>query len=128
LVPSAIEEILRFQPPVQLDGRYVFDDIEVAGETIPAGANVITLLAAANRDPAVFDDPECFDITRDNQQILSFAYGIHYCLGAALARLEGQVVLERLLDRFDHWKLVEEPEWRPRITLRGVARLDVELS
>ena len=128
LVPSAIEEILRFQPPVQLDGRYVFEDIEIAGETIPAGANVITLLAAANRDPAVFDDPERFDITRDNPQILSFAYGIHYCLGAALARLEGHVVLERLLDRFEHWRLVEEPEWRPRITLRGVAGLDVELS
>ena len=128
LVPSAIEEILRYQPPVQIDGRTTFEDIEIGGVTIPEGANVITLLAAANRDPEVFEDPDRFDITRPNPQILSFSYGIHYCLGASLARLEGQVVLERMLDRFGHWRLVEEPEWRPRITLRGVSSLQVELA
>lgn len=128
LVPSAVEEVLRYQPPVQIDGRTTFEDIEIGGVTIPEGSNVVTLLAAANRDPAVFDDPDRFDITRPNPQILSFSYGIHYCLGASLARLEGQVVLERMLDRFGHWRLLEEPEWRPRITLRGVTGLQVEVA
>ena len=128
LVPSAVEEVLRFQPPVQVDGRFVMQDLEIAGHQLHKGDNVITLVATANRDRAVFDDPDTFDITRDSSQILSFGYGIHYCLGASLARLEGQVVLERLLDRFSAWRLVEEPTWRPRIVLRGVEHLEVELS
>ena len=126
LIPNAVEEVLRFDPPVQLDGRFVFEDIEIDGVTIEKGASIITLLAGANRDPAVCDDPETFDVTRDDIQLMSFGSGIHYCLGAALARLEAQVVLERLIDRYDHWEITAEPVWQTRITIRGVERLDVK--
>ncbi len=129
LVPGAIEEVLRFDPPVQIDGRTAFEDLEFGGRTIPAGHMVMTMLAGANRDPEVYDDPDRFDITRrDQPPVMSFGSGIHYCLGASLARLEGQVVLERLLDRFDEWTLAEEPPWRPQIVIRGVERLDVMFS
>ena len=127
LLPGAVEEVLRWDPPVQLDGRFVFDDIELGDHTLEAGSSLITLLAGANRDPAICDDPDRFDVTRTDSQILSFGSGIHYCLGAALARLEGQVVLERLIDRYATWKVVEET-WRPRITIRGVERLEVEFA
>jgi len=125
LIPSAVEEVLRFDPPVQIDGRYVHSDIEVGGQRIPAGQSVLTLLGAANRDPDLCDDPETFDVGRADTQLLSFGSGIHYCLGAALARLEGQVVLDRLLERWDRWEITAEPAWRPRITLRGVQSLQV---
>jgi cytochrome P450 len=126
LIPSAVEEVLRYDPPVQIDGRYVFEDIEIDGLTIETGATLITLLSGANRDPAVCDDPETFDVGRTDTQIMSFGSGIHFCLGAALARLEAQVVLERLIDRYDHWEITTEPTWRPRIAIRGVERLDVK--
>ncbi len=125
LIPSAVEEVLRFDPPVQIDARFVHEDIEVGGQAIRAGESLMTLLGAANRDPAVCDDPERFDVGRSDAQLLSFGSGIHYCLGAALARLEGQVVLERLLERYENWEITAEPPWRKRITLRGVQRLDV---
>lgn len=126
LIPNAVEEILRFDPPVQLDGRFVFEDIEIDGVTIEKGSSIITLLAGANRDPAICDNPESFDVTRDDVQLMSFGSGIHYCLGAALARLEAQVVLERLLDRYEHWEITAEPVWQARITIRGVEGLDVK--
>ncbi len=125
LVANAVEEVLRFDPPVQFDSRYVFDDIDIDGVTIEGGSTFLTLLAGANRDPAVCDEPDRFDVGRDDLQILSFGSGIHFCLGAALARLEGQVVLERLIDRYEHWAITAEPTWRPRITIRGVERLEV---
>lgn len=128
LVPNAVEEVLRFDPPVQIDGRYVLDDIDVAGHQIPAGSSLVTSLAAGNRDPAVFEHPDHFDVGRVDTQVLSFGSGVHYCLGAALARLEGQIVLDRLLDRYGHWAITAEPSWRKRITLRGVERLDVAFS
>lgn len=128
LIPAAVEEVLRYDPPVQLDGRFVFDDIEVDGEVIEKGSSLITLLAGANRDPAMFADPEHFDVARTDNQILSFGSGIHFCLGAALARLEAQVVLDRLIDRYPRWRITAEPPWRPRITIRGVERLDVEFA
>ena len=119
--------MLRYDPPVQVDGRYTFADIEIGDVTIPAGSVTLMLLAAANRDPSVCSDPDRFDITRSDTQLLSFGSGIHYCLGAALARLEGQVVLERLLSRYQSWSISEEV-WRPRITIRGVERLIVEFQ
>jgi cytochrome P450 len=128
LIPNAVEEVLRYDPPVQLDGRYVFDDIDVDGTTIEKGSTIITLLAAANRDPAICNDPQTFDVGRTDNQIMSFGSGIHFCLGAALARLEGQVVLEQLIDRYESWEITAEPPWRPRITIRGVERLDVKFS
>lgn len=128
LIPQAIEEVLRYDPPVQMNGRYVFEDIEVGGVTIPAGSNTMLLSGAVNRDPALVDDPERFDVTRRDSQVLSFGSGIHFCLGAALARLEGQVLLGRLLDRYGTWEIVEEPSWRSRFTLRGVEHLQVRFS
>ncbi len=128
LVRTAVEEVVRFDPPVQIDGRFVHADIEIGGHRISAGESVLTLLGAANRDPAICDDPESFDVGRSNTQLLSFGSGIHFCLGAALARLEAQVVLERLLDRYNEWEITAEPTWRSRITLRGVERLDVAFA
>ena len=129
LVPAAVEEVLRYEPPVQVDSRYAFEDVEIAGNLVRKGFIVMTLLGAANRDPAVIADPDRFDVGRSEIPLLSFSSGIHYCLGASLARLEGQVVLEGLLDRFGSWSALEEsPPWKPRLTLRGLARLPVALS
>ena len=129
LVPVAVEEVLRFEPPVQVDGRYAFSDAEVAGRVISAGHAVLMLLGAANRDPAAVEDPDRFDIERIESPLLSFGSGIHECLGSALARLEGQVVLPALLDRFETWTpLDDNPPWNPRLTLRGLARLPVAFS
>jgi cytochrome P450 len=88
---------------------------------------VITLLGGANRDPARFHDPDQLDIGREDNQPLSFGWGIHHCLGAQLARVEGEVAFGRLLDRFDQIELAGEPEWRPSLTLRGLSHLDVEV-
>ena len=129
LVPAAVEEVLRFEPPVQVDSSYAFEDVEIAGHLVRKGFVVMTLLGAANRDPAVLDEPDRFDVGRREIPLLSFSSGIHYCLGASLARLEGQVVLAGLLERFGTWAALEdEPPWKPRLTLRGLARLPVELS
>jgi cytochrome P450 len=129
LVPSAVEEVLRYEPPVQIDSRYAFEDVGIAGHVVTKGSMVMTLLGAANRDPAAIDDPDRFDVGRSEIPLLSFSSGIHYCLGASLARLEGQVVLEGLLARFDNWSALEEnPPWKPLLTLRGPARLPVALS
>ena len=129
LVPAAVEEVLRFEPPVQVDGRYAFSDVEVAGRVIGAGHAVLMLLGAANRDPAAVEDPDRFDVGRGESPLLSFGAGIHECLGSALARLEGQVVLRALLDRFETWTpLDDNPPWNPRLTLRGLARLPVAFS
>ena len=129
LVPGAVDEVLRYQPPVQVDARYTFEEVEIGGHSIAKGSMVMTLLAAANRDPSVVDDPDRFDITRQDTPLLSFGSGIHYCLGTSLARLEGQVVLAGLLDRFGTWTpLEDDPPWKDRLTLRGLARLPVALS
>ena len=124
-IPFDATQVLRFDPPVQVDGRHVFEDIEIGGVTIPAGSSTMTLLGACNRDPALVEDPERFDVTRADTQVLSFGSGIHYCLGAALARLEGEALLGKLLDRYEHWEITEEPAWRNRMTLRGVDALQV---
>lgn len=122
---SAVEELLRYDSPVQLTGRSPTRDIEIAGKTIPKGEQVIVLLGAGNRDPQVFDDPDRLDITREKSSVLSFGAGAHFCLGAGLARLEGQIVLNALLQRFANIELVKEPEYRPTFTLRGLKELKV---
>ncbi len=129
LVPGAVDEVLRYQPPVQVDARYTFEAVEIGGHSIAKGSMVLMLLGAANRDPDVIDDPDRFDIARQETPLLSFGSGIHYCLGASLARLEGQVVLAGLLDRFETWTpLEDDPPWKDRLTLRGLARLPILLS
>jgi cytochrome P450 len=125
LLPSAVEEMLRYESPVQVNGRYALSDTEIGGRPIREGESVVTFLGAGNRDPEQFPDPDRFDVGRDDGAPLSFGGGIHYCLGAALARLEAQVVFDRLLDRFPGLELLEEPRFRPSVTLRGVEELRV---
>ena len=108
LIPNAIEEILRFEPPAQKVGRYVNRDVRIQGQTVPKGSAMLFLIGAANRDERVFPDGERFDIHRKVEQHLSFGFGPHFCLGAALARLEGRVALEELLKRFPDWEV--DPE------------------
>ena len=129
LVRNAIEEFLRYDPPVQVTGRSAMSEVELPDVTIEAGERVILLLAAANRDPARFDDPDRLDITRPDLRPLSFGGGIHHCLGAALARLEGQVAISGLLDRFGTIELVtDKVEWKDNITLRGPKELRLRVS
>jgi cytochrome P450 len=130
LIPSAVEEILRYDSPVQLDGRQALVDAKLPdGSAVPAGDTVLTLLGAANRDPDRFTDPERFDVGRIDNAPLSFAWGIHHCLGAGLARVEGQCVLAGLLDRFTTIELLDDPPcWRRSLTLRGLDRLRVRLA
>jgi cytochrome P450 len=123
---SAVEELLRYDSPVQFDGRQSFEAIDLGGVPVPAGVQVITVLGAANRDPARFSDPDRLDLRRDEGPPMSFASGIHFCLGAALARAEGQIVFDRLLSRFSEIELATDtPVFRNRITLRGLTELPV---
>jgi cytochrome P450 len=105
LIPSAVEEILRFEPPGHNFARYVTKDVEMHGTTVPKGSVMVVLLASANRDERRFDDGDRFDIHRRVEKHFTFGYGIHYCLGAALARLEGQVALDEILKRFPNWEI-----------------------
>jgi cytochrome P450 len=123
---SAVEELLRYDSPVQFDGRHVFQDIELAGIPVRAGSEIITVLGAANHDPEHFSEPERLDLHRDEGPPMSFASGIHFCLGASLARAEGQVVFDRLLARYPKIELAtDSPTFKNRITLRGLAELPV---
>jgi len=126
LIKSAVEEVLRFDPPVQFDGRVALADIEIGGVTVERGEQPMLILAAANRDPAEFVDPETFDITRGENRHLSFGYGLHFCLGAPLARLEGQLALGTLVRRLPAIDLaVDEPTYKENLILRGLATLPV---
>jgi cytochrome P450 len=128
LLPSAVDELLRYDSPVQVNGRVVGDDIEIDGHALPAGAIVLVLQGAANRDPLHFSDPDQLDVGRAEGASMSFGTGIHFCLGAALARVEGQVVFGRLLERFANIELLDDsPPYRDSITLRGLAELPVRL-
>jgi cytochrome P450 len=129
LVASAVEEMLRWDSPVQLNGRTAFEDIDMAGVTIPAGETVITVIGGANRDPARFPEPERFDVARVDNAPLSFGWGIHHCLGAPLARLEGQVVFGLMVERFAHLELVDEhPPRAASAILRGLDSLPVRVK
>jgi hypothetical protein len=127
LITNAVEEFLRYDSSVQLTGRVALDDIEdVGGKKIPKGESVLCLLGSANRDPAVFPDrPDQLDITRPNVRPLSFGGGIHFCLGAQLARIEAEIAISTLLRRLPDLRLddAENPEWRPTFVLRGLKAL-----
>jgi cytochrome P450 len=126
LLSATIEELLRYDGPVQRVGRIAAVDAEVGGVRIGAGSLVVGLLGAANRDPAQFRDPDRLDLGRDQSRHLAFGSGIHYCLGAPLARLEGQVAIGTLVRRLPALALaVERPVWRPSSTLRGLEGLPV---
>jgi cytochrome P450 len=104
-IPNAIEEILRFEPPAPHVGRYVARDVELHGRTVPRGSAMLMLVGAANRDERRYVDGDRFDVRRNVGQHLSFGFGAHFCLGAALARLEGRVALEEILKRFPEWEV-----------------------
>jgi len=126
LMPDAIEEILRYEGPVQRLTRMVKEDVEILGKEIRKGQVISAMIGAANRDPAVFPEPHRFDITRQNNRHVAFGFGIHFCIGARLARLEGAVALNAILQRFPNLKLAtEQVEWRPHSTLRSLKALTV---
>jgi hypothetical protein len=123
---GAVEEILRYESPVQRTGRVALHDTEVAGRRMSAGSLIILLLGGANRDPAVFTDPNRFDVQRPEAgENLAFSSGIHYCIGAALARLEGEVGLQALFRRFPDLSLTGPPHRRPTRVLRGYDMIPV---
>ena len=124
-VSAVVEETLRYDPPVQLIGRIAADDMTIGDTLVPKGDIMMLLLAAAHRDPVAFDRPGEFDPDRDNIRHLGFGKGLHFCLGAPLARLEAAVALTAVTARFPHARLAGEPEYKPNVTLRGMATLTV---
>ncbi|MBU1801893.1 MAG: cytochrome P450 [Actinobacteria bacterium] len=127
LAAAAVEELLRYDTPVQTDGRTVLESTRVAGVDLEPGQVVLTLLGAANRDPARYPDPDRLDLTRAGPSGLSFGSGIHFCLGASLARMEGAELFPRLIARFPDIRPAGEPVWRPGLSFRGLASLPVAL-
>jgi cytochrome P450 len=126
LVPNAIEELLRFEAPSPIQSRYVTRDVEHHGQTVPEGSVMCLITASANRDERRFPDGDRFDITRKIDHHLTFGYGIHFCLGAALARLEGRIALEEVLKRFPTWEVDwDNAEQAHTSTVRGWERLPV---
>ncbi len=129
LVKSATEEILRYYPPIETaTDRYAREDVTIEGVTIPRGGLVRAVIASANRDPAQFENPEALDLTRENNKHLSFGQGIHYCIGAPLARLEGHIAFNTLLARMPTLRLdipIESLHWRAGLTFRRLETLPV---
>ena len=128
LLESAVDELLRYDSPVQLDGRCAREDVVIGGKRISAGEVVLSLIGAANRDPRKFYQPETLDIGRRDKSHLSFGRGIHYCLGAALAVLEARIAFASLLARFSSIRLAAEPRHREGVVLRGVEHLWIEVG
>ncbi|HET7342632.1 MAG TPA: cytochrome P450 [Methylomirabilota bacterium] len=126
LIGTAVEELLRFDGPVQRTARIPSEDITIGGRTIPRGELVMPFIGAADRDPAQFPDPDRLDITRSDNRHVAFGLGIHFCLGAPLARVEGQIAIATLLRRLPRLALAtERPAFRPSVTLRGLESLPV---
>jgi hypothetical protein len=127
-VGNAVEELLRFDSPVQMTGRLAWEDSDLAGSTLPGGTSVMVLLGAANRDPDVFERPEVLDVTRPNAKAhLAFSSGVHHCLGAPLARLEAQTAFAQLLSRFPDLRQTGPARRRTARVLRGLETLPVRL-
>jgi cytochrome P450 len=128
LLSKVIDETLRFEPTGHATARFVMKDIECHGRTIPAGDPVLLILASANRDPRRYRDPDRFDIHREDNQHLTFGFGLHFCLGASLARLEGRVALDELLNRFPEWDVdLTNATLASTSTVRGWEHLPVVL-
>ncbi|WP_280319069.1 cytochrome P450 [Nocardia wallacei] len=130
LIPNAVEELLRFEPPAPHVARYVTRDVEIHGRTVPQGSAMMLLIGAANRDERQFPpDGDVFDIHRDTRQHLTFSVGTHYCLGSALARLEGRIALEEILARFPRWEVdLDNAKLSPTSTVRGWETLPATTS
>jgi cytochrome P450 PksS len=131
LIKSAVEELLRYTAPVfNSTERYAREDVTIQGVTISRGEMTLGVIGSANRDETVFENPDILDIEREPNKHLSFGHGIHYCLGAALARLEAQIAINTLLERMPNLRLKGSPEslrWRRSLILRGLAALPVEI-
>lgn len=125
LMPTAIEELLRFDTPVRRVARIALEDATIDGQQVQAGEQVIAMLHEANHDPSVFPSPDVLDITRDARRHVSFAAGIHYCLGAPLARAEAEIALGALVDLPDLQLAINEPQWRPIATLHALEALPI---
>lgn len=126
LIGSAVEELLRYDGPVQRTARIPGEDVTIGGVTIPKGEMVMPFLGAADRDPAQFPDPDRLDITRADNRHIAFGMGIHFCLGAPLARMEGQIAINAMLERLPKLALAtDRPEYRESLTLRGLKALPV---
>ena len=125
LLPTALEELMRYDTPLQMFERWVLEDIEVAGVPVPRGSEVALLFGSANRDPARFADPDRLDITRADNPHISFGAGIHYCLGAPLARIELAATFGQLLRRVPRLALAGDPQWAPGYIIRGLRSLPV---
>jgi cytochrome P450 len=129
LMATAVDEMLRYDSPVQLTSRTATEDLEVDGTAIPEGETIIVAIGGANRDPEVFEQPDRFVIDRPNaSQHLSFSLGMHHCLGAALARLEGRIAFEELTRRYRKLELAGTPTRRPLLVLRGFESIPVRAS
>ncbi|MFG2961134.1 cytochrome P450 [Streptomyces sp. NPDC048291] len=128
LVPTAIEELMRYDTPLQLFERWVLDDIEIDGTTVPRGAEIAMLFGSANHDPAVFQDPGRLDLTRRDNPHISFSAGIHYCIGAPLARIELAASMTALLEKAPTLTLATEPQRKPNFVIRGLEGLRVEVG
>ncbi|MEW1549669.1 cytochrome P450 [Streptomyces tsukubensis] len=127
LLPTAVEELMRFDTPLQMFERWVLDDIEIGGTVVPRGAELALLFGSANRDPERFDDPDRLDLSRTDNPHITFGAGIHFCLGAPLARIELAASFGELLREAPTMRLAGEPEWKPGYVIRGVHALPVEL-
>jgi hypothetical protein len=127
LIESAVEEVLRCEPSVPRTWRIAREDTVIGTQHIHAGAMVFPILSAANRDPAYFDNPDQFDIRRKQNKHLAFGYGIHFCLGAPLARVEGAIAIDALLQQFPNIELAHEPTWHKDIAIRSLNSLKVRL-
>ena len=126
LIPDAVEELLRYEPPGMQNARFAVEDVEFSGGVVPAGSPVVCVMASANHDERRFPDPERFDVRRKPAGIMTFAFGSHFCLGAALARLQGRVALEEVLKRFPEWTAdIEHAELQVTSTTRGWSTLPV---
>ncbi len=125
---GAVEEILRYNSPVQMTFRFITEDLELGNRHLRKGEQVGIVLGAANMDPLQFQNPEKFDLSRRPGRLASFGFGNHYCLGASLARLEGEIAFSALTGRFPGLKLVrEQPDWRPSILFAGLNTLEVQV-
>jgi cytochrome P450 len=127
LVPSLVDESLRHDTPTQMMFRTVTRSTDIAGATLAPGATVLALIASANRDPAVFTDPDAFVVGRENHDSLAFGHGAHFCLGAALAKLEARVALEEILARSSALELAGDPEWVNSLVFHGPTRLPIRV-
>jgi cytochrome P450 len=128
---SAVEELLRFTTPVPCGAaRILLDDVEIAGTTIPKGSSVLGMIISANRDESMFDEPDTLDLGRDPNRHLTFAFGKHFCLGNQLARLEGQIAIRALVERFPSMSLAvprQQLRYKPTQSLRGLRNLPLRL-